>query len=236
MVRATLNRRNELQQQMLRAARQFSSSQPGQQKPAFQIPAHVATFSILLMPVLAYTLFYQRTGDQDALEQEIRDRYGPEVRLNAEKNKAMGELFQRTIRNPDGSADSKLDEMLKGGAGGKKRMYAVDEKLYGTKEGVKERQRTEEEIKKQKEERKKRKKEKKALAASQPKSNDSKSADKEAVMTSQKVISADVPVDADSSAVGNNTRKADLATVAGITVMAAAGGYLAGVILSGKRS
>jgi hypothetical protein len=58
----------------------------------------------------------------------------------------MAEFFQHTFRNPDGSADDKIEGLIKAGRGAKKRLHAVDESLYGTAEGATERQRTEQEL------------------------------------------------------------------------------------------
>ena len=56
-----------------------------------------------------------------------------------------------------------MNEVLYGGRGDKKRHYAVDEKLYGTEEGLEKRLEAEKNIKLRKD--KKRKKKKKAKAA-----------------------------------------------------------------------
>lgn len=59
-----------------------------------------------------------------------------------------------------------MDEVLQGGKGGMKRLYQVDEKLYGTQEGVETKKRVEAELAK-KRERQKRKKAARGIDGSQ---------------------------------------------------------------------
>jgi hypothetical protein len=114
----------------------------------------VAAFSVLLTPVVLYFAFYERFGDEQHLQEELREKYADEVRAAASKNRHMAEFFQRTFRNLDGSADDKIDGLIKAGRGAKKRLHAVDETLYGTAEGAAERQRMEEELQQKRKERK----------------------------------------------------------------------------------
>lgn len=134
--------------------RNLSSSYRGQ--PRFRVPAHVAAFTVLLLPAFAIFAYSERYGpSEEELEHELQERYAPEIRLAKENNKKMAEFFDHAIRARDGKVDDKLEEMIRAGKGGKKRMYAVDEKLYGTAEGVSERKRMEEKLKKEKEEKRK---------------------------------------------------------------------------------
>lgn len=71
--------------------------------------------------------------------------------------------FFQAMKNPntDPNHDVKLQEVLKGGRGDKKRHFAVDKKLYGTEEGVQKRKEAEEEVEKKQEKKKAMKKKKK---------------------------------------------------------------------------
>ena len=99
-----------------------------------------------MFPAVLFTFYADRFGpSDDVLEEEITERYQAQVKASSQKNKDMQAFFQHAIRkHDDDSVDGQLDEMLKAGKGGKKRMFHVDDKLYGTKEGVEERQRQEE--------------------------------------------------------------------------------------------
>ncbi|GKY90901.1 hypothetical protein MPSEU_000062900 [Mayamaea pseudoterrestris] len=91
--------------------RSFASSN----QPRFQIPAHVAAFTILLIPTLLFFLYAQRFGpDKDELEQTLRERYGKQETM--EQKRAMQEFFKNTILNPNNaSADQALREVLRAG-------------------------------------------------------------------------------------------------------------------------
>lgn len=128
------------------------------EKQPIQIPAHVATFGLLMLPAVLCTLYADRFGPSDeVLGEEIKERYSSQVSASTKKNKDMEVFFQRAIRGNKETAevDDQLDEMLKAGKGGKKRMFHVDKSLYGTRKGAEERKRREEnehEKKKKKEE------------------------------------------------------------------------------------
>jgi hypothetical protein len=132
--------------------RTFSSARP---QPRFRIPAHVAAFSVILTPAIIYFAFYERFGDEEKLQEELRARYADEIRVTSGKNQHMADFFRHTFRNPDGTSDDKLDELLRAGKKAKKRLHAVDESLYRTAEGTAEKQRTEQESVKQKQGKKK---------------------------------------------------------------------------------
>jgi len=144
----------------------FSSG--GGSRPRFQIPAHVAAFSLMMVPALAFYAFYETKGKPTPggdLEDELRGRYKREIEIATSKNKAMGEMFRRMNmvnggggggRSDEGEDkkldDQKLDELLRAGKGGKKRIAAVDDRIYGTPEGAKERDRLMEEYRLHREE------------------------------------------------------------------------------------
>ena len=45
--------------------------------------------------------------------------------------------FLQNMRDPNSDQQKKMDEVLLGGRGQQKRLYAVDEKIYGTEEAAK---------------------------------------------------------------------------------------------------
>jgi hypothetical protein len=118
----------------------------------------------------------------------------------------MAEFFQHAIRNQDGQVDQKLDEVLKAGKGGKKRMYAVDEKLYGTAEGAAERLRQEAEQKN-----KKKKNKKNAV-----------------IVRDENRKDTPAPTEPPRTSLADSIDPKSLAAVAGVATVAAAVGYLAG--------
>lgn len=96
----------------------FSSHGAGPSTPRFQVPAHVAVFSLLLLPTLAFGLYADRFGpDQEQLEATIRERYSQDMSPEDQEKhrRAMQEFFQSTIMNPNGNYDQALNEVLKAG-------------------------------------------------------------------------------------------------------------------------
>jgi hypothetical protein len=116
-----------------------------------------------MLPVAGYTLYAGRYGpEEEQLEERIRERYQPDITAAHSRNKAMSDFFQKAIKDPDsGAEDSRLEQVLHGGKGEKKRFHAVDKELYGTVAGMEEKQRTEAALKQAAEEKKKRKRRKK---------------------------------------------------------------------------
>jgi hypothetical protein len=112
-----------------------------------------------MLPVVGYTLYAGRYGPEDEqLEERIRERYQPDITAAHSRNKAMSDFFQKAIKDPDsGAEDARLEQVLHGGKGEKKRFHAVDKELYGTVAGIEEKQRTEEALKQAAEDKKKRK-------------------------------------------------------------------------------
>ena len=177
---------------------------------------HVAVFGLLLLPALAFTAYADRFGPtEEHVEHELKERYGHEIRETHNRQDKMKEFFQHAIRqHDDGNVESQLDEVLKAGRGGKKRIYAVDNKLYGTAEGVAERQRQEEEMKKQK---KKKRKKKEAVEEKTKREEPKEEKEKGPSMLSKLSQSVD---------------KKSVLTVAVVAGVAGVAGFLAG----GRRS
>lgn len=162
-------------------------------------------------------MYADRYGPSDEqLELDIRERYAARIAENRQKNEAMADLFQHAIRNPDGTLDDNLKEVLYAGKGGKKRFLAVDEKLYGTAEGVEEKSRQDEERKKREEYR--RKKKAGEIVDEKPK-------DKKSKKTSN---SPEAPPPPPSDGGGHVVNAQSAATLGAVAVLAAGVGYLAG--------
>eukprot|EP00977_Amphora_coffeiformis_P012666 scaffold3195_cov162-Amphora_coffeaeformis.AAC.7 len=188
---------------------------PAAKRPGYSIPAQGIVFTLLLFPVLAYAVYADKYGPSDEqLEAEIRQRYAGKIAENAQKKEAMAEFFQRAILQPDGTVDERLKQVLYAGKGGKKRMGAVDEKLYGTAEGVEEKKRQEEEQKKREEYRRK----KKAGEIVEEKPKDAKSNDA--------LESPEVLPPPSNGGIVLNTQSA--ATLGAVALLAAGVGFLAG--------
>lgn len=147
--------------QLVAGTRSLSSSRgppPAAKRLGFSIPAQGFVFSALLIPVLGYTLYAGSFGlSEEELEHQVRERYAERIAEQRPQSAAMADFFQHAIHKPDGSVDETFQQVLYAGRGGKKRIYAVDEKLYGTEEGVAEKKRQEEEQKKRQEYRRKKK-------------------------------------------------------------------------------
>jgi hypothetical protein len=196
---------------------------PAPRRPGFQIPAQGFVFTVLLFPALAYTLYAGRYGpSDDELEREIRERYSGKIAENREKNEAMAEFFQHAIHKPDGKVDDDLKEVLYAGKGGKKRLSAVDDKLYGTSEGVAERKRQDEERVKRKEYRRK----KKAGEIVEEKPNGKQKGSAKAAAAAAAKGSETPPSTRSTPSGLINVQSA--ATIAAVAVAAAGAGYLAG--------
>ena len=167
-----------------------------------------------MIPVAFATLYVSRfSPDEETLEAEIRQRHGVEVQMSTQNNQDMKSFFQKTMQSTD---DQRLDEVLRGGRGAKKRLYAVDEKLYGTQEGVEEKKRQEELQKERKREKRRAKKEAAQAAA-------------EGRTVPQKESSKNNAVDgADSTPTRSSVEFKSVVAVSAVAVGAAALGFLAG--------
>ncbi len=126
--------------------------------------------------------------------------------------------FFQAMKNPDANPehDKKLQEVLRGGKGDQKRHFAVDDKLYGTEEGVQKRKEAEEqlELEKKKAANRKKKGKKRKKAGDQKDEKQSKNSAKE------EYISTMLP-----------NAKQTTATVVGVGTLA-----LLATLLSGRKS
>jgi hypothetical protein len=107
--------------------------------------------------------YWKRNHQTDEeFEQVLKEKHSSKIQGNRDKKQDMVNFFA-AMKDPSANPEQerKMNEVLYGGKGDKKRHYAVDEKLYGTEEGLEKRLEAEKTIKL----RKKRKKKKKAKAA-----------------------------------------------------------------------
>lgn len=112
-----------------------------------------------MIPALAYFAYAERYGPSpEEIQEELTERYGPQIREASQRNQAMQELFLHTIKQPDGTFDDKLNGILYAGKQEKKRLHAVDDNYYGTAQGVQAREQAQQEtaVKKKKGRKKKR--------------------------------------------------------------------------------
>jgi hypothetical protein len=125
-------------------------------KKVIQIPAHVLTFTILFIPCTILAIYVSSYGPNDEMvQQKVREKYGNN-RMVQEKNAALKEFF---INAEQGIEDERLQQVLYGGKGEKKRLHAIDTELYGTEHGVIVKEQTINEIQTNIQEKKQRKKE-----------------------------------------------------------------------------
>lgn len=116
---------------------------------------------MIMIPALLFTGYAERYGtDEEALKEKLKERYNPEIRQASNKEEQMKAFFAHAIRqHDDQKIDTQLEEVLRAGKGGKKRLHQVDEKFYGTAEGVAGRIKAEEEVKEKKKRKKKKQQE-----------------------------------------------------------------------------
>ncbi len=120
----------------------LSTAMPSPKKastPRFQIPVHIALFTVLMIPVglsMGYASHFGKT--EDDLEAEIRARYQAQMDDSgiAEKNRHMGAYFQQVFhaQGDNKEVERQLRSVLEGGKDahtkGRQRQYdALGEKL-----------------------------------------------------------------------------------------------------------
>jgi len=112
-------------------------------------------------------VFYEKNKKSDEeLEKILTDkdsRYRETVNTSRERRAEFQTFFNKLKDGSDPDAERRMKEALHGGKGDQKRLYSVDKTLYGTDEGVAEKQRASEELKQKEDERMRRKKKKKKV-------------------------------------------------------------------------
>lgn len=211
------------------ARRALSSHSSPPSPPRFQIPAHVATFSLLLIPALIMFVYAERYGpSEEELESRLRERYKDQIQEQSQHNEAMRRVFQSTIQHPDGSVDKQLDEILRAGKEKRQRLLPVNEKLFGTRQGVVEKERMQKELLKEQREKKEKRELRRKNKGQQEKGNASIKSKQKATntTTSRHDDGAD-----DDAGDGSNKMVIDAKSVVAVTAiagLAAAVGFLAG--------
>lgn len=100
--------------------------------------------------------YYQTNKKEDKdFEDELRKKYSHNIDSSVRKRQDMVK-FMDSLKKGEG--DKRMDKVLQGGKGEMKRLYRVDEKLYGTQEGVDTKKRVEAELAQKRERKKKKKK------------------------------------------------------------------------------
>mmetsp|Transcript_19577 Transcript_19577/g.24690 ORF Transcript_19577/g.24690 Transcript_19577/m.24690 type:complete len:214 (+) Transcript_19577:94-735(+) len=209
--------------------------------PKVKIPMHVFVFGVASVPGVAYALYWKRNHDSDeAFEQKLQENFHSNIQGNRDKKQDMVKFFQAMKdQNNNPEHDKKMMSILQGGRGDIKRHYAVDEKLYGTEEGVMKKKEAEEammqdlEEKKQKRMEKKKKHKKKRKQTSDAEDNENNS---NSTNTSENESEEKDKGDRKSETV-TGTRMRNLPNAQQAAISAVAIGSLAAVatLLSGKK-
>mmetsp|Transcript_8095 Transcript_8095/g.11970 ORF Transcript_8095/g.11970 Transcript_8095/m.11970 type:complete len:220 (+) Transcript_8095:48-707(+) len=107
--------------------------------PKFQVTTHFLGFATACIPCCYYAYYLdQNTPSDEEFEVMLREKYSDNIQKSRNQRNDMIQFFDG-IKNPGSNEEMerKIQEVLRGGRGSTKRHYAVDEKLYGTEEGVK---------------------------------------------------------------------------------------------------
>ncbi|KAL7498249.1 hypothetical protein ACHAWT_006181 [Skeletonema menzelii] len=107
-------------------------------KVRVKIPVHVLVYSLGFFPAAAYAYhWYKNAPTDEEFEQQLSKNYAQNIQSSREKHVQMTQFLQN-MNDPNNSEQQKrMQEVLLGGRGQKKRLYAVDEDIYGTEEGAK---------------------------------------------------------------------------------------------------
>mmetsp|Transcript_13598 Transcript_13598/g.29564 ORF Transcript_13598/g.29564 Transcript_13598/m.29564 type:complete len:173 (-) Transcript_13598:163-681(-) len=124
-------------------------------KPRVQIPAHVFVYTIGFLPGVAYAYYwYKNAPTEEEIEEKLRKNYSHNIETSREKRVQMTNFLQN-IKDPNSDQSKQMDKVLLGGRGQQKRLYAVDETIYGTEEGAKLQKDAQQKAKKKKRKKKK---------------------------------------------------------------------------------
>jgi hypothetical protein len=97
--------------------------------------------------IVSIAMYWKRNHKSDQeLEEILKENYSTKIQGNRDKKEQMVKFFA-AMKDPSANPEQekKMQEVLYGGKGDIKRHYAVDEKLYGTQEGVETRRKIAEE-------------------------------------------------------------------------------------------
>ena len=124
---------------------------------------------LLSFILVAGFYFQQNKKDDKSFEEELRTNYSKNIQ-HSRSQRADFVKFMDGLKR--GDSDERLDEILRAGKGEMKRHYRVDEKYYGTEEGIAAKKRVEQELK---EEARKKKERRKKRSASDSKKDEEES-------------------------------------------------------------
>jgi len=107
-------------------------------KVRVKIPIHVLVYSIGFFPAAAYAYhWYKNAPTDEDFEKQLSKNYSQNIQSSREKHVQMTQFLQ-SIKDPNNTdQQQRMQEVLLGGRGQKKRLYAVDEEIYGTEVGAK---------------------------------------------------------------------------------------------------
>ncbi len=129
-------------------------------KTVINMPLYLTQFTVLFIPAAALGFYMISYGpDEEQINERIRAKYGDNLQVQ-QKNAGLKEFF---LNVEQGNEDGRLQQVLYGGKGEKKRFHAVDPELYGTEQGLVVKQQVTEELQQSTEERKRRRKEQRRL-------------------------------------------------------------------------
>ena len=129
-------------------------------KKVINMPLYLTQFTVLFIPAVALGIYMISFGpDEEQINERVRAKYGDNLQIQ-QKNAGLKEFF---LNVEQGSEDGRLQQVLNGGKGEKKRFHAVDPELYGTEQGLVVKQQVTEELEQSMEERKRRRKEQRRL-------------------------------------------------------------------------
>jgi hypothetical protein len=97
----------------------------------------IQTLSYCQFRSLAYH-WYKNAPTDEQFEKELSKNYSQNIQSSRDKHVQMTQFLQN-MKDPDKSVEQqqRMQEVLLGGRGQQKRLYAVDASIYGTEEGAK---------------------------------------------------------------------------------------------------
>ncbi|KAL7541889.1 hypothetical protein ACHAXR_011334 [Thalassiosira sp. AJA248-18] len=101
-------------------------------------------------------IWYKNAPTDEEFEEELRKNYSHTIDTSRDKHAQMN-TFLQNIKDPNSEQQKQMQQVLLGGRGQQKRLYAVNEDIYGTEEGAKLQQEAQQKAKKGRRKKKKKK-------------------------------------------------------------------------------
>ncbi|KAL7437779.1 hypothetical protein ACHAXH_008821 [Discostella pseudostelligera] len=121
--------------------------------PRIKIPVHVFVYTIGFLPGAAYAYhWYKNAPTDEEFEEELQKNYSHNIQNSRDKHAQMN-AFLQSMKDPNSDQQKQMEKVLMGGRGQQKRLYSVDETIYGTEEGAKLQQAAQEKATKKKKKR-----------------------------------------------------------------------------------